>query len=312
MKKRQDASARIFETESIRNFSPLPTWIVSLTNPKIIPHTVAYLHAVTLDFFALQFLRKLKLVRIPILNVETPLDKNVPFVPRHLNDYLGFVNFWIRPLAMLIKMLGVKKAAPYVATFFSLLKKSYKYAAQIYRFCMTTTNRPLYKKRTAFVIMRALDPHYLCVPSLHIAIVSLCYAFFRDVLQKEHFPREQRELWTRELYEGAIRIAETVLYVKQHSINCIPAALYMMTKIVPGIFSERDARTFLSDMFVARDDIQENAREEIVNYMQDLFARFYEEGMHSAEWSSPIKKWMKEYARKTAQPTFCDAKRRSV
>lgn len=289
-------AAQKFEIRPIRNFSPLPTWIAGLTNPKILPHTVAYIHTVTADFFGLQFLRKFKLVRIPILNLETPLDKKIPFAPQHLNDYLGFVNFWIRPLAMLIKILRSKNAAPYLAEFFSLLKKSYKSAAQIYRFCMTTTRRPLYKKRTYFVILRALDPHYMCVPSLHIAIVSLCYAFFRDVLQKENFSAEQRELWTREIYEGAIKIAETVLYVKQHSVNCIPAALYMMTRIVPKIFSESDAQKFLSDMFVTRRDIPQDAREEIVNYMKNLFTRFYEEGKNSDEWNAPIKNWMKEYA----------------
>lgn len=299
--KKQKVSAQKIEIKSIKNFSPLPTWIASLTNPKIIPHTIAYLHAVTKDFFRLQFLRKFKLVRIPILNVETPLDKKVPFAPQCIDDYLGFVNFWIRPLAMLIKILRQKKAAPYLAEFFSLLKKSYKSAAQIYRFCMTTTNRPLYKKRTSFVVMRALDPHYMCVPSLHIAIVSLCYVFFRDILQKENFSDEQRELWTREIYEGAIKIAETVLYVKQHSVNCIPAALYMMTKIVPKTFSENDAQKFLGDMFATRSDISKDAREEIVNYMKTIFARFYEEGKNSDEWNLPIKNWMKEYAEKTAQ-----------
>ncbi|MDE5776656.1 MAG: hypothetical protein K2H67_07245, partial [Treponemataceae bacterium] len=294
--KKQKISSRDFEaseTKSIKNFSPLPTWIVSLTHPKIVPHSIAYLHAVAADFFGIQFLRKLKLVRIPILNVETPLDNKVPFVPQCINDYLGFVNFWIRPLAMLIKILGTKKAAPHLVKYFSLLRKSYKYASQIYRFCMTTTNRPLYKKRTSFVVMRMLDPHYLCVPSLHIAIVILCYAFFRDVLQKEDFTREQRELWTREIYEGAIKIAETVLYVKQHSVNCIPAALYMMTKILPKNFSENDAQKFLSDMFATRDNISESSREEIVNYMKDIFARFYEEGKNSAEGNLPIKNLMK-------------------
>lgn len=307
MKKTQKNSPREFETDSpcsIENFSTLPTWIASLTNPKIIPNTVAYLQTVTMDFFGIQFLRKLKLLRIPILNVETPLDQKVPFVPQHLNDYLGFVNFWIRPLAMLIKILGIKNAAPHLAKFFSLLRKSYKHASQIYKFCMTTTNRPLYKKRTSFIIMRALDPHYLCVPSLHIAIVSLCYAFFRDVLQKENFSDAQRKLWTREIYEGAIKIAETVLYVKQHSVNCIPAALYMMTKIVPKSFSENDAQKFLDDMFVTRKDIPEKTRKEIVNYMKGMFARFYEEGKNSAKWDSPIKNWMKEHAQKTAQFIF--------
>lgn len=304
MKKSKKVSSQNFdagEVKSIKNFSPLPTWIVSLTDPKIIPHSIAYLHAVAADFFGIQFLRKLKLVRIPILNVETPLDNKVPFVPQYINDYLGFVNFWIRPLAMMIKILGTKKAAPYLVKYFSLLKKSYKYASQIYRFSMTTTNRPLYKKRTSFVVMRMLDPHYLCVPSLHIAIVILCYAFFRDILQKEDFTREQRELWTREIYEGAIKIAETVLYVKQHSVNCIPAALYMMTKILPKSFSESDAQKFLDDMFATRGNILESSREEIVNYMKDIFARFYEEGKNSAEWNLPIKKWMKEYALKTEQ-----------
>lgn len=288
---------------SISDFSTLPTWLVGFTHPKTVPHLIAYIRSVFYDFFIVQYIRKAKLLRTPILNVENELDKKVPFVPKHIFDYLGFVNFWIRPLGMLIKVLGIRKSAPLMAKFFSILRKSYKRASEIYNFCMTTTNRPLYK-RTRFVIMRALDPHYLCVPSLHIAIVCLCYAFFKDILQSKDFSEKQRELWTNEIYAGAIKIAETVLYVKQHSVNCIPAALYMMTNVIPQLFSKENAQTFLEDMFKTRSDIPQTEKTKVIEYMQNLFNRFYEQGKTSSDWSLPIKNWMSEYAKNTNQKVF--------
>ena len=90
----------------IKECNTLPVWIVSLGHPKVVGSTVSYLRTVTKDFFLLQFLRKFKFIKIPIVHVDNPLDQKVPFNPRCIGDYLGFVQYWICPLAHLIRTLG--------------------------------------------------------------------------------------------------------------------------------------------------------------------------------------------------------------
>ena len=282
----------------LKDFSTFPTWFVSLTSPAVFVELISYLRTVSRDFFSIQFLRKFKFLRTPIVHVDNPLDEKVRFNPRRIADYLGFVNFWIRPLGLLVTTLGRKKAAPYLIDFYYCLKKSYKNAADIYRFRFSTTNRPHYKRRIYFAGVHMLDPHYLCVPSLHITIVCLTYSFMRKVFEDEGYGSELKEMWNKELYAGAVNIAETVLYVKQHSVNCIPAALYLTVKLFPGLFSEGDALGFLDSMFKAQTDIQPGDRQEIIQYMKGLFVQFQQESAACQDWKEPVKKWLINYEKR--------------
>ena len=190
--------------------------------------TFKLLGVVLKDFFFLQFAVKWRIKKIPVVSVDHPLDKKVPFTPDRVGIYFDFINIWIRPMSMMIKKFGAKKGLPLCKEWLDRLRKTYEEAAKFYRFCLSTTDRPHYKKSLNFLKIHLFDPHYCCVPSLHIAIVVLVFTFYRDLFVREGFSAEEREAWTRELYEGAVSIGETVLYVKQHSVNCIPAALYMM------------------------------------------------------------------------------------
>ena len=276
----------------IKEYNTLPTWIVSLGHPKVIGASISYLRAVALDFFLLQFLRKFKFTKTPIVHVDNPLDKKIPFNPRCIADYLGFVNYWIRPLALLIRTLGVKKAVPHLERFYVNLKNAYKSAAKIYKFRLSTTDRPHYKRRIYFAGVHLLDPHYLCVPSLHITIVCLASAFLKNVFDQEDYAQQEKNAWNKELYEGAVRIAETVLYVKQHSVNCVSAALYMTSKVYPDLFSQKDALDFLDAMFKTRKDIPAADRDQVVQYMKDLFLQFCKESESCSDWAEPVKNWL--------------------
>ncbi|MBO4546736.1 MAG: hypothetical protein J5700_04070, partial [Treponema sp.] len=162
----------------------------------------------------------------------------------------------------------------------------------VYRFRLSTTDRPHYKRRIYFAGVHLLDPHYLCVPSLHITIVCLTYSFFRKVFEEEGYASQEKEAWNKELYEGAVRIAETVLYVKQHSVNCIAAALYMTATIYPDLFSEKDALDFLDSMFKTRKDIPADDRDQVVQYMKGLFLQFRNEAKNASDWTEPVKNWL--------------------
>ena len=122
--------------------------------------------------------------------------------------------------------------------------------------------------------------------------------YYGKAFDSEGFSKEQKDLWNHSLYAGAVNIAETVLYVKQHSVNCIPAALYMTAKLFPGLFTDGDALGFLDSMFKAQTDIQPGDRQEIIQYMKGLFVQFQQESAACQDWKEPVKKWLINYEKR--------------
>lgn len=254
-----------------------------------------YLKTVIKDFFWLQFSVKLGLKKIPIINVDHPLDKKVPFRPDKIDDYLDFINFWIRPMSLLVAKIGRKKAIPYCAKYLQCIEKAYATAAEIYRIRMTTTNRPNYKESSGFRTLHILDPHYLCVPSLHIAIVVLAWNFYGKVFNEIELPEDEKKFYLNEIYLGAKNIAETVLYVKQHSVNCIPAALYMVTCIFPDTFPIETATNFIEDLFSDAHDVKKTDKIAIRTHIEMIYEQFVLEGCQEDDWKVPVLRWLYQY-----------------
>lgn len=256
---------------------------------------ISFLKTVFFDFFVVQFSRKFGLSKTPIARVDNELDNKIPFTPSKVGIYLDFSGFWIRPLSMLVKKLGRKEAKPYVYDFLRKITKAYSTAGHVYQTCLTTTNRPHYKKNFYFQMIHIFDPHYMCVPSLHITVVALVWNFYKDAFKKiKLISEEEKKLFIDEIYSGTIQIAESVLYIKQHSVNCIPAALYMMSRIMHPYFNANDAIKFLHDMFKGTDIPQEDQKE-IKDYMEFIFERFFLPGISAENWIEPIIAWLKIY-----------------
>ncbi len=284
------------EMPRIKKISVVPTYVYVFTHAKAFFSLIRYLRIVIFDFFLLQFTVKWGWRKIEIINVDHVLDQYVPFSPELAPVYLDFVYFWARPLTLIIKKLK-RKSLPYVVDFFKTISELYLQATSFYKYKMTTTNRPTdadYVDKN-FRAIRKYDPHYLCVPSLHIAVVTLTYSFFRDVFEKENFSNEEKACYNKELYEGAVEIGETVLYVKQHSVNCIPAAVYMMTNVVPQLFSIDDAVTFLDSLFANQSNIDSLAKKEINEHLHLLFEQLLLEGAYETHWLEPLKRWLYKY-----------------
>ena len=297
----QDNGIQINETKSIRSYGKGKAWFFVLTHRKTAKAFFSYMKTVLIDFFFNQFSRKFHFKDTPILRVDNELDNEVPFTPAKIEDYLQFVALWIRPLSMLAEKLDSSKAQDLIVDYLKKIEQFYAEAGDLYRFCMTTTARPKYYKNASFIMIHAGDPHFLCVPSLHIAVVTLCYSYYRTILKMPEFSEAERELWTREIYEDAINIAETVLYVKQHSVNCIPAALYMMTFIMKDYFAPEDGVKFINDLFVTSENVTQEGRKKMIDYMQFIYERFLLEGLHDDNWKDPVKKWLSEYAEEHGQ-----------
>ncbi len=281
---------------SIKSFSIVTTIIFVITHMRSLLAAIRYIWIVSVDFFLLQFTVKWGWRKIEIINVDHELDEAVPFVPTLAPVYLDFIHFWVRPLALLIKK-NKKSAHIHVANFLHTISDTYKQASNFYKYKMTTTNRPTardYRDKN-FDGIRRVDPHYLCVPSLHIAVVVLTYSFFKDVFEKENFSEEEKKLYNEELYAGAIEIGETVLYVKQHSVNCIPAALYMMTDAINNLFTIDDAIGFIDDLFANQTNITKKGKKNINAHLHHLFEQLLLEGKYADHWLEPLKRWLHKY-----------------
>ena len=256
-----------------------------------------FLRTVVRDFFWLQFSVKWRFKTIPVLDVSHPLDELIPFTPDKVKIYLNFTNFWIRPMTLLFRRLGVKKALPYCIEYLSLIETAYANAAKVYRFCMTTTKRPDYKTDPAFKMIHAFDPHLLCVPSLHVAIVILSSVYYADVFKNDDFTEEERKTYTAELREGARRIIESVLYVKQHSVNCIPAAMYMMLYVLKNRFTISAGIDIINSLFADDETLSDSDKKKISAHIHFMFERLLLEGANENDWTVPVKRWLKSYAR---------------
>ena len=254
------------------------------------------------DFFLLQNLHKFKITKHPVIFVDAPLDKKIPFDPSKVQIYMNFIPYFLKPTVMLIKRMGYKNAAPYLNEYLDFIATMYKNASSIYRFCMTTTHRPDYKKGKEFKTIHIADPHLLCVPSLHVTIAAGTFAWFKQFFKLNLFEKEDADFYLNELFYEGQKITESVLYVKQHSVNCIPIALYMLSSSMnKEFFSVNDADYFMTSLFSDCSDIDENSKTEIREYFKFMYERNFLENIYADKWQDCIKHWLIDYAKETNQ-----------
>lgn len=292
---------KYFNDKTLKSFNPLVAYAGVLFAPRTVFTNFRCFGTIIREFFFLQYLEKIHILHIPVVHVDHPLDKKIPFTPSKVSIYLDFINLWVRPLAMLVKKFGSWHASVIVKKWMRLFRKLYVCAGKIYHFRLTTTDRPKYKESLEFRQIHALDPHYLCVPSLHIATVALAFGFYRKIFDEEDFSPEEKQNWTRELYAGAVEIAETVLYVKQHSVNCIPAALYLLVMNFREYFSADDARKFINDMFQKPEGFSFEEAFQVKDYIKMSFENYLSAGTKAESWYEPVRQFLVDYEAKNTE-----------
>ncbi len=283
---------------SLKTFRTLPTYIVLLVNPVISFTTIKTLCIIANEFFFLQFLEKFGVYKIPVVHVDHPLDDKIPFTPSKVGIYLGFVKFWMQPLGMILKRFGFFGSTKHLKKWMRMFRKLYIFSAQVYKYKLSTTNRPIYKENRHFRTIHTFDPHYLCVPSLHIATVALAYGFYKKLFVEENFTEAEKSQWEKEIYDEAIAISETVLYIKQHSVNCIPAALYMVSENFSEYFSIQDAIAFIDNMFKVVDPeiaVKTEDIEKIRHHIHFVYEKFLLEGRACVNWYDPVRRFLDNY-----------------
>jgi len=218
-----------------------------LFHSELLSRGIRCMAVIISKFFLFQYRAALFPRKIPVSNVEHDLDSLIPFNPSFVTIYLDFVGFWIR-IAGFLGMHRKKAGFNMAADFIESITMLYPFALKVYGRNLSTTARPAYNKKFRFRIIHIFDPHLMCIPSLHVMIVIHAYTAFRNFVQELG---EEKALQTlvKKVYAGAIAITEAILYIKQHSINCVAAALYTMRRFNPILFSDEDAENFVKGLF---------------------------------------------------------------
>ena len=261
----------------------------ALRHPATALGVARFVGTVLKDFFALQFAVKLGLRRVPVVDVDHPLDARIPFTPERIATYLDFISFWIRPLGWIARHHGPRAFVTHGVRFLGLIDRCYREAAEVYRAGMTTTRRPRYY-RGRFLAIHLFDPHLLCVPSLHIMIVVATYTYYRRAFAELGITVAAATALDDELFAEAVEIAESVLYIKQHSVNCLPAALYAISQLTPAEVTAAEVDRFIETLFTSPDETLPGTDAAAIRaHIASTFEDLGREGRDDPDWMTTVK-----------------------
>ena len=267
------------------------SFIRVLGSPYLRTTALRCIAAIFRHFFLAQYRAAFLPGLIPVSRADHPLDVRIPFWPGKVTIYLDFVAFWIRCLGFILRVHGRRGLEP-ARHFIETMGQVYGQAAEVYQKHLSTTDRPFYIAHPRFLPIHGLDPHLMCIPSLHVMVVIRTYTAFRKIF--ETLAREDTAPLSEELYWGAIAITEAVLYIKQHSVNCLPAAMYSMTSFDPGLFPPEEVERFTADLFINENVPGKEDAEEIRQHILFLYRRFLAEGKTAENWTKPLLDFLKE------------------
>jgi len=284
----------------------------SFFNPIMRPAFCKSVPAIFYHFFFCQHKAAFLPGRIPVSQVDHKLDEKIPFIPSWVTIYIDFVQFWIRMLTFFLRRHR-RKADVRMSEFIYSMGELYAYAAQVYKRNLSTTKRPFYIARPRFAVIHLLDPHLMCIPSLHVMVVIHTYLQFKEIAK--YFGEEDKlSSQIEEMKQGALAICQAILFVKQHSVNCIPAALYGMTCFSPDLFPPKEAEIFTNLLFSPAPKANEETskyrvhpsaapltkvskedQEQIKSYILSLYNKYLEEKKTAKVWYEPVLKFLHEY-----------------
>jgi hypothetical protein len=291
-------------------------WLYAFFNsiliPTLRPAFCKSVPSIFYNFFFCQFRAAFLPGRIPVTKVDHALDGKIPFFPSWVTIYLDFTHFWIRIITFFLRRYK-RGAHILMRDFIYSIGRLYAFAADVYKKNMSTTKRPFYIARPRFFVIHLLDPHLMCVPSLHVMAVIHSYLQFVETAKKLGEDEKLKEQ-ALELKQGALAISQAILFVKQHSVNCIPAALYAMTCFSPELFPPKEAQAFTNLLFspapkadealqkirvhpsaAPLTKISEADQERIKRHILKLYNQFLEEKKAAVSWEEPLLKFLREY-----------------
>jgi hypothetical protein len=199
-------------------------------------------------FFLPQYQSALWPQRRLVATLAHPLDQDIPFHPREVVTYLGYITFWYKTLCWFYDRIG-RTALPDIRRSMDEVLILYREAGAIYRRCQsTTTTRAPLPWHPYFSLIYLVDPHLACIPSLHVLLICHNDLGAARILRR-HGPQPEGGRLLEEVREEAARIIEAVLLVKQHSLVDIAPSLFLLTALFPDDYGREEVADFVSRLF---------------------------------------------------------------
>lgn len=292
----RDFPARPILRHRIRSTFALSPLVDALSRPKTAVQAVSLLANVLRYFFYPQFETRFLPKKRPVVNVDHPLDAAVPFRPDLVAEYLTFFFLWINTGLFFVRNYGKAGKAAF-SRYIRAVEGMYRDCGSVYLRKQSTTRRPPDAANSLFSVIHSLDPHLHCVPSLHILVVVGNWLYARARLRElsagNWTLREERAL--AYLRQEAVRITESVLFVKQHSVNCVGASLFYLRVRYPE-FDDAEIRDFLGELFTYEgSDLA--VKDEIRDCAYSLYARLWDsyECPGSGDWRRIVFGFLAEF-----------------
>jgi hypothetical protein len=274
----------------MKEYGTITSLFQLVSDKNLAPHFLRTARLINEHFFRLQRRAVWQPGLIPVANVDHPLDKAIPFQPKRVMIYHDFSAFWIRTAACLARSASPRAACDFIDTVGSL----YVTAAEVYSRHMSTTTRPRYFGNIGCIVIQLFDPHLLCVPSLHVMVCIHTWIKARCVFEQRDASNTAKA-YVEKLFDHAILITESILSMKQHSVNCIPAALYAMNCFERGLFTDEDASAFTRALFTDERTFQisQTVRNDIRTRIETVYAAFIRErgqllAAGNSDWTIPL------------------------
>jgi hypothetical protein len=141
----------------------------------------------------------------------------------------------------------------------------------------------------------------MCIPSLHVMVVICTYTKLREILLGLGEADKNAALIER-VRRGAFDITEAVLYVKQHSVNCVSAAMYAMTRFNAELFPDEEAVRFTEGLFIKPEAVGAENAGKIREYILWLYRCFVDEGRGASSWREPLLAFLRSSPKTSAIP----------
>ena len=219
-----------------------------ITRRPLLCRGAAVLKAAVTEFFVPQFVSRLIPGIRPIAELQHPLDSSIPFVPDQIRRYLGYLTVWLKTLQYLHRTFG-KPALPAIERMMRDVTRLYYACGSVYRRCQsTTTSRRTRPLDPCFLMIQLFDPHLHCIPSLHV--LTICYNYHQAARASTGLGGDDAagNSAAAQAYRSALRITESVLLVKQHSLLDIGPSLFLLSRMFPD-YNDEQIRRFVSDLF---------------------------------------------------------------
>jgi hypothetical protein len=229
--------------------------------------------------------------------LDMELDATVPFDETWLECYMGFVRLWQGSLGWLHLRFG-DRALPEMEGFIAGLESLFLEAARVFTLRDSTlSGRPGPRLRLDSLLIHALDRNSFCFPSLHVMIVRYNHLRLSAAVARLCDGQEACTSELAFLEERALRIVESIVHVKQHSVSDIPAALFLLHALggrdgMPAADRENDLR-FLDALFRQEGHGRHGPR--MRGFMRALYGRLHETGVHGTDAHKALADFLGRY-----------------